>query len=148
MKRRIAVRGIIVKDNTMFAQRLKHVGGETNSFWCTPGGGLDEGESLLSGLSREMIEETGISPVIGNLLYVQQYKDNDLEHIEFFFHITNTDDYENVDLSATSHGQAEVAEYGFIDLKSHNILPAFLSQADFGNVSNQAVEIFDYEQPS
>ena len=66
--RRVTVRGIIIKDGKLFAQRLNKKGGGVNDYWCTPGGGLDDGESLYDGLTREMIEETGVKPVIGRLL--------------------------------------------------------------------------------
>jgi len=94
--------------------------------WCLPGGGLDEGESLLAGVEREMIEETGVEPKIGELLYVQQFAYNDKDYLEFFFHVTNADDYVNVDLSKTTHGAHEIAEIAFVDPASTNILPKFL----------------------
>jgi 8-oxo-dGTP pyrophosphatase MutT (NUDIX family) len=125
--RRIATRGIIYKDGKIYAQQLKN--NADDQFWCTPGGGLDPNEGLIDGLYREMIEETGIVPVIGRLLFVQQFYDNK-ENIEFFFHITNSDDYTSVDLSATTHGDIEIATHGFIDPTKENILPAFLQTVD------------------
>lgn len=131
-QRRIAVRGIIYKNGKIFAQKLKHTDG-INSFWSTPGGGLDNREDLLSGLCREMIEETGIRPQIGRLLFVQQFFDGGKEHLEFFFHILNVDDYEEICLENTTHGIIEVSQYGFIDPEKENILPAFLHDVDFGS---------------
>ena len=70
--RRIAVRGIILKGNTILCAKLKKTPGKDSTdsidYWCTPGGGVDVGEPLIPALEREMIEETGIKPVIGNLL--------------------------------------------------------------------------------
>lgn len=130
MAQRVTVRGIIYKDGKMFAQTLKKGDGVAD-FWCTPGGGLDEGESLLDGLRREMIEETGVAPEIGRLLYVQQYAEDGTEFLEFFFHIINAQDYEHeIDLASTSHGSIEVAEHGFIDVKRERVLPEFLQTVD------------------
>ena len=130
MDRRITTRGVIYKNGKIFAQKLKR-GEGTTDYWCTPGGGLDPSESLHDGLVREMIEETGIAPEIGKLLYVQQYREeNGREYLEFFYHITNVDDYETIDLANTTHGEIEVAEYGFIDPSQENILPKFLQTAD------------------
>ena len=130
MDRRITTRGIIYKNGKIFAQKLKR-GEGTTDYWCTPGGGLDPSESLHDGLVREMIEETGIAPEIGKLLYVQQYREeNGREYLEFFYHVTNVDDYETIDLANTTHGEIEVAEYGFIDPTTENILPKFLQTAD------------------
>ena len=130
MDRRITTRGIIYKNGKIFAQKLKR-GEGTTDYWCTPGGGLDPSESLHDGLVREMIEETGIAPEIGKLLYVQQYREeNGREYLEFFYHVTNVDDYETIDLANTTHGESEVAEYDFIDPTTENILPKFLQTAD------------------
>lgn len=128
-ERRVTVRGIIFKDGTLFAQKLKHGKGERD-YWCIPGGGLDPGESLVNGLTREMIEETGIAPKIGKLLYVQQYADASKEFLEFFFHIKNPADYHTIDLANTTHGLVEVARCEFIAPSQHHILPLFLQSAD------------------
>lgn len=69
---RINVRGVIYKDNLIFAQRLKVEAGEPlRNWWCLSGGGKEDGESLKETLVREMIEETGVTPQIGRLLAVQ-----------------------------------------------------------------------------
>lgn len=98
-----------------------------NDYWCLPGGGLDEGEALVAGVEREMIEETGIKPVVGNLLYVQQFTQGEREFIEFFFHITNSEDYLRIDLSKTTHGVKEIEEIDFADPATTHILPEFLA---------------------
>lgn len=128
-ERRITVRGIIYQDGKLFAQQLKG-----KDYWCTPGGGLDPYESLHDGLTRELIEETGIAPKIGKLLYVQQYADANKEFLEFFFHITNPEDYHTIDLEATTHGLIEVAHCEFIDPAQRTILPEFLQTANIGGI--------------
>lgn len=129
--RRINVRGIIYKNGTLLAQQLKPGSDEAvRDYWCTPGGGLEFGESLHEGLHREMIEETGVTPKIGALLFVQQFHDGTKEQLEFFFHIENPDDYDNIDLSATSHGEAEISKVAFIHPGRHTVLPAFLTNID------------------
>ncbi|MEO5690782.1 MAG: NUDIX hydrolase [Candidatus Saccharimonadales bacterium] len=133
MPRRVTVRGLIIKDNTVFAVRHKHDYNTTNSFWCTPGGGLDDKETLHDGVTRELIEETGVTPQIGKLLIIQQFPltpphidtGND-EILEFFFHIENAEDYETIDLDATTHGAVEIAEYGFVDPTKVDFLPVVL----------------------
>lgn len=141
-KRRITVRGIIFKDGLLLAQQLTadHHGVQRD-FWCTPGGGLDEGEALLDGLKREMIEETGVTPEIGRLLFIQQFFDGEYEQVEFFFNIENSNDYKNIDLSQTSHGIAEVKKVGFINLKESWILPKFLQDIDIQNYINENKDV-------
>lgn len=143
MTRRITVRGIIVKDGKIFAQKLKKNEGKRD-FWCTPGGGLDDEELLRDGLHREMIEETSVAPVIGKLLYIQQYIDDEQEFLEFFYHITNADDYEQIDLASTSHGEIEIAEYGFIDPSQNVILPEFLQETNIAQDIESGNEVKEF----
>ena len=72
------------------------------------------------------VEETGIKPVVGNLLYIQQFTHGDKEYLEFFFHVTNSEDYLDIDLTKTTHGMEEIEEIGFVDPATTHILPEFL----------------------
>ncbi len=143
---RVTVRGIIYRDGKLFLQKLNGKSG-TNTFWCTPGGKLDAGENILNGLRREMIEETGIEPKIGRLLFIQQYMEDDgTEWLEFFYHIENADDYEQIDLEATTHGVLEVAECEFVDPKQVVVLPKVLGTLDISAhiANNEPVYLMDY----
>ena len=131
MIRKICVRGIVLYEGKLLCARLKPYRDlnrtKSNDFWCLPGGGLDPGESLIEGVEREMIEEIGVKPEVGNLLYVQQFVDGGKEFIEFFFHITNSTDYLNIDPSKTTHGEEEIEEIDFVDPATTHILPTFLT---------------------
>ena len=134
-RRRVCVRGIIMKDGKLFCQELKDKSGNGRGFWCTTGGGLNDDESLVDGVKRELLEETGVEAVVGKLLFVQQYNGEindkylEREALEFFFHIENVDDFAHIDENA-SHFDAEIARYGFVDIASTNILPKFLKEID------------------
>ncbi len=142
-KRRVCVRGIIYRHGELLCQVLKNSKGTAEDFWCTPGGGLEVGESLTDGLRREMIEETGIEPQIGNLLFVQQFADKwgdeVNEGLEFFFHIKNHEDYETINLGATSHGTIEVSRVAFVAPATHHVLPAFLSNVSIDDYISGAL---------
>ena len=149
--RRVCVRGLINKDGKLFAQKLKNKEGTVNEYWCTPGGGVDPLESLHDALVREMIEETGIAPEIGRLVLIQQFSTRNStthevdEQLEFFFEVTNVDDYETVDISSTSHGEIEVDKFDFIDPSSENILPKVLRTPEFAAaLSNQQAPVMIY----
>lgn len=128
-QRRIAARGIIFRDGELLVTKFKDDGGETD-WWGTFGGGVDSEESLHAAIHREMIEETGIVPKIGKLLFIQQFSGQKMEHLEFFFHIENTEDYEAINLEATTHGALELTRVTFVDPKAAFILPSFLSDID------------------
>jgi len=130
INRRVAVRAIITNGTELFCVKLKKFPGtesnEGQNFWCTPGGGVDVGEPLIAALEREIIEETGIKPVIGNLLYIQQFQHGDWEHMEFFFHVSNHDNFRSIDLANSTHGYIEIAEASFLNPSSSDVLPEFL----------------------
>lgn len=152
--RRVNVRGVIVNDKgELFCQRLTARDQDGRDFWCTPGGGLDMGESLLDGLRREMIEETGVTPEIGRLVLVQQFTEGGeqsahgpSEQLEFFFHITNWQDYQQIDLAATTHGVAEVAQCGFVDPKTTVILPSLLTEIDMTALANELAPVIIHSE--
>ena len=143
-QRRIGVRGLIYHNKKLYGQQLVKTAG--HGYWCTPGGGIDPMESLYDALQREMIEETGIKPVIGRLIFVQQFatgattSHGEKEQLEFFFLVTNSEDYLNVELSKTSHGEIEVADHGFVDPVEKNMLPKILQ-------TQELIRAIETEQP-
>lgn len=149
MRRRVNVRGIIINNkDELFCQKLTANTGKGRDFWCTPGGGLEMGESLLDGLRREMIEETSVKPEIGKLLFIQQFAESDEqsvhgpnEQLEFFFLITNWQDYQQINLEQTSHGVEEVAKCGFVNPKTTRILPSYLTEVDLDWLMNKSADV-------
>ena len=151
--RRICVRGVIYKDGKLFCQELKNKDGSGRGFWCTPGGGLEPGEALIEGVRREIIEETGIEPVVGKLLFVQQYSETKPsgdhrvnEFLEFFFHIENPDDFNDINLETTSHGPIEISRCGFIDPKTNLVLPKFIQTLDIKSYIQNDKPAYIYEE--
>jgi 8-oxo-dGTP pyrophosphatase MutT (NUDIX family) len=58
--------------------------------WCTPGGGLNDGEDYLAGARRELFEETGwddvpIGPEVHERTLVMEYADVIVRQHERFF---------------------------------------------------------------
>ena len=120
---RMGARGVIEYDGKFFLVRNV----VSPDFWCLPGGGIEEGEDVLTAINRELIEETGIAPDVGNLLYVHQIKGADgYGTPEFIFHIKNGKDYIDFDIAQTTHGETELAEAGFVDISTVTVLPTFL----------------------
>ena len=73
-KMRTGCRGIVVNDGKILVSREANV-----DYWLIPGGGLEEGETLVECCVREVLEETGyiVEPVEEYLLvneYYEEYK--------------------------------------------------------------------------
>ena len=67
-----------------------------NDYYALPGGKMDLGETIQECLKREMIEELGVPPQIGRLLFINNYiEKNGDQSIEFHFEVTNEADYLN-----------------------------------------------------
>ena len=67
---------------------LSHRGiGNTDVFWCPPGGGIQFEESTLEALQREFVEETGLEVEVGNLLFVNEFMQPPLHALELFFEV-------------------------------------------------------------
>lgn len=130
MERHLKVRGVAILDGKLLCVRLKPYPGAAHfnkDFWCLPGGSVDSGEAITDAFKREMVEELGVEPKVGRLLYVQQFTHNNKEYVEFFLHIENPQDYTDIDLSKTTHGDMEIEELAFVDPKTTYVLPEFLS---------------------
>ncbi len=135
--RTIRVRGVIAYGgNYLF---VKHR--PDSSFWALPGGKLDPHEEIIDGLRREIVEELGIEPVIGDFLYVHQLFKKGEESLEFFFEIKNGLDYATIDLNNTTHGALEISEVAFLDVTSENVLPEFLKDISTDIQSGQLPKI-------
>lgn len=143
--RRVNVRGIIFKDGKLLVAKFIQNDGSEGNYWGTFGGGLDIGESLTTGLTREMLEETGVKPQIGKLLFIQQFKSERHDHqeeLELFFHIENPEDYEDFKFEDTTHGAVEMSRHEFVDPSTHDILPAFLRTIDIERYINEDRPVF------
>lgn len=146
-RRRISVRGIIFKEGKLLVVRHFTPEGTPRPNYATPGGGLDPEESLTDGVHRELIEETGIAPRVGKLLFVQQFiaSFHGTDSLDFFFHIENPEDYETIDLTKTTHGVQELHSIEFVDATKSFVKPLFLSDIDIESyiTGDKPVAIFN-----
>jgi len=127
MKKEFVVRcrAVIIHDSKLLV--VRHVG---KDFLALPGGHLEFGEDPKECICREVLEELGIVPEVGQLLFVNTFKDGaDRQPIEFFFEIKNSADYLKLDETNRTHAH-EIEEC--LWLKPDNdmrILPEKFSQA-------------------
>lgn len=101
------VRAVIVDTGELLTVRLSH----DPSYACLPGGGLEHGEGLVEGLERELVEELGVRPVVGDLLYVYSWVSHvtHAHNLEYFFEIKNAPAYRYRAVESPTHAH-EIAE--------------------------------------
>lgn len=125
----IRCRAIIVYDNKILV--VKH--SAKNNYYALPGGHLEWGESVIECMKREIIEELGIEPKIGRLLYVRNYiRDSFSQSIEFHFEIINSVDYTDISKLNGTHS-FELAEICWIGKDDSKILKPEQLQVDLNN---------------
>lgn len=92
--KRRASRGIILKGSKILLIYTKRY-----NDYSFPGGGVDAGEDLISGLKRELVEETGAKniEVISEFGYIDEYRPHykpkyDFIHMLSYFYVCKIDD--------------------------------------------------------
>jgi ADP-ribose pyrophosphatase YjhB (NUDIX family) len=137
----IKVRGIILHDEKLLVVEHAH-----SNFMALPGGHLEFGEDAITCLKRELIEELGIEPKIGKLLYINTFIDNKdkKQYVEFFFEIENGESYLDIEKLNRTHAH-ELAEIVWISRSDNiNILPEALSK-DFkeNNIDKEKIKFIN-----
>lgn len=103
MNKKIMVicRGIIVDGDKMLLVENKK---NENNFYCTAGGKMEFGEDPKQTLKREIIEELGVEPEIGRLLYINTYNDGEAQAVDFLYEVLNVTDYKDIEKLKGTHG--------------------------------------------
>lgn len=133
----IRARAIILHEGKLLI--VKHT--PKVDFYVLPGGHVEAGESIPECVRREIIEELGVEPVVGRLLYVNQFTNAaGLPTIDLFFEVTNGADF----LDLTKHDRThafELSEIRWISPEDDaRLLPGRLAE-DFkkGKVMHEGV---------
>jgi ADP-ribose pyrophosphatase YjhB (NUDIX family) len=63
----VRVAGVAIRERHLLVHRA-----EADDFWVLPGGRMELGEPTTTTMAREMIEELGVEPVIGELLWTAE----------------------------------------------------------------------------
>ncbi|MFN3693019.1 MAG: NUDIX hydrolase [Candidatus Paceibacteria bacterium] len=122
----IRCRGIIIDRGELLV--VEHVGKE--GFLALPGGHLEWGEDIKAGLVRELEEELGITPIVGALLYIHNFTQDNSKHVvEFLFWIDNAADFRNRGQSPT-HAH-ELATVNWVNMHDTRIMRPVGVWSDF-----------------
>lgn len=84
---RLRVCGILTHDNRVLLLNHRLLNKE-DIFWNFPGGGLEEGEDIISGLQREFREETRLEIHVHELAHIHQYISGKLHAVELYFRVS------------------------------------------------------------
>ncbi|MFT5832123.1 MAG: ADP-ribose pyrophosphatase YjhB (NUDIX family) [Candidatus Paceibacteria bacterium] len=114
----VRCRGVIINKGKLLV--VRHTG---KDFLALPGGHLEFGEGPRECVSREILEELGIEPVIGSVMYVNTFTSGSEQSIEFFFEIKNAADYIDLENTHRTHAH-EIEEYVWVQPTDDcNIMP-------------------------
>ncbi len=119
---RLRVCGLCIKNERILM--INHLGVvKGGDFWCPPGGGLQFGESVIEGLTREFLEETHTDIEVGEMLFVNEFLAPPLHAIELFFkvNILNGEVSKGVDPEMTKQIIDDIRWMTFEEIKA---LPA------------------------
>ncbi|QMU28511.1 NUDIX domain-containing protein [Adhaeribacter radiodurans] len=86
-KLRVRVCGICLQQDKILLIRHKPFAPNTAGLWSPPGGGLQYGESMQSGLIREFKEETGLDIQVSSFLFINEFISLPLHALEVFFKV-------------------------------------------------------------
>lgn len=117
MEYKIRCRGIILDGDKLLVVRLK----EAHNRYCLPGGKCEMGEMLDEVIMRELEEELWVQPEIAGIAMIQELIFTGWSHnIDFFYRVSNTEDYYDVDRINSSHAH-ELAEVRWIDIYNPDV---------------------------
>ena len=104
----VRCRAVIIHEGKLLT--VRHSG---KDFLALPGGHLEFGEDPQECIHREVVEELGIEPVIGRVLFVNSFVSAGVQSIEFFFEVTNAADYLELENTHRTHAH-EIDEYVWV----------------------------------
>ncbi len=129
IKPNVSVRAVIVQD-----KKILIVNGDgAGDFWCTPGGRLDYGEDLKSGIKREVYEETGLTVNVGDAFAVSEFvlEKNTFHNVDIFFRCEVAGGEITQDWKDTGGPVIDRRFVTLVELQNFNVFPRWLKDGDW-----------------
>jgi len=121
----IKVRGVIKREKSIFLMRdtKKH-------FYYLPWGTLEDGETFKQCLQREIVEETGIIPILWELVCIREFATEYGFYLDVWFQILNAADFQKIQKNNTTHGFEYYDEwfYSWSELHWKDVRPKKLQE--------------------
>ena len=138
------VAGVAVKNGKLLLHKTP-----SDNFWSLPGGRADLFETTSQTLVREMIEETGLTIQVAELMWIVEnfFEYNGIRHHEigFYYKMEIPDLKDNVDFLSIELGSELLFHWHPIeDLHNLKIYPQFISQSLIQNTIHPKHIIADF----
>ncbi|GAC1499410.1 MAG: hypothetical protein NVS1B10_02100 [Candidatus Saccharimonadales bacterium] len=122
--KRIMVYGLIENKNKILV-----VQSIDSNKWRLPGGEILLGETTIDAISRIMLEVSGISIQISGLAYIQELHKDKLSTAEFYFVISNKEEFANMGTDKIRQTSNDYDEVKFVEPETCiNLVPDFLKR--------------------
>ena len=119
--KRLVVRGMVIRNGRILLVQHEHYG--RTAFWCFPGGGVEENETLKEALVREMLEETNIEVNVGLPVLVQEFVKEKTVEIVFSCEIVRGEGLLGID--PDNPGVPILKELGWFPIQELNYMTVY-----------------------
>ena len=125
---RVSVRGILIQDDQLLViHQIKN----DREYYVIPGGGVEDYETLVQALKREMLEEVGIQVDVLNEQPIYTYHDQD--SIQYFYVVSYVSGEYGTGTGPEFKKQVSTNQYllefiSFKDIKNICLVPEFLNE--------------------